>query len=82
MLQEPHSDSSSQSGSSATVMGGKVEPYRLEVTEGRSLPSVLKRISNLLALKSSVSSLHFQCSRSGSGLEAPNPTKQSLNEAQ
>uniref|UniRef100_A0A1B6GL53 Uncharacterized protein n=1 Tax=Cuerna arida TaxID=1464854 RepID=A0A1B6GL53_9HEMI len=43
---EPHSDSSSLSGG---------DQYRLEVTEGRSLPNVLKRISNLLALKSSVS---------------------------
>lgn len=29
--------------------------YNVDVTEGRSLPNVLKRISNLLALKSNVS---------------------------
>lgn len=29
--------------------------YQVDVNEGRSLPNVLKRISNLLALKSSVS---------------------------
>lgn len=30
--------------------------YTVDVSEGRNLPNVLKRISNLLALKSSVSS--------------------------
>lgn len=30
--------------------------YPVDITEGRSLPNVLKRISNLLALKSTVSS--------------------------
>jgi 1-phosphatidylinositol-3-phosphate 5-kinase len=29
-------------------------PYHVDVNEGRSLPNVLKRISNLLALKSNV----------------------------
>lgn len=29
--------------------------YSVDITEGRSLPNVLKRISNLLALKSTVS---------------------------
>lgn len=29
-------------------------PYHVDVNEGRSLPNVLKRISNLLALKSTV----------------------------
>lgn len=31
--------------------------YNLDVNEGRSLPNVLKRISNLLALKSTVSNV-------------------------
>lgn len=31
--------------------------YEVDVTEGRSLPNVLKRISNLLVLKSTVSSI-------------------------
>lgn len=31
--------------------------YTVDITEGRSLPNVLKRISNLLALKSTVSKL-------------------------
>lgn len=33
--------------------------YNLDVNEGRSLPNVLKRISNLLALKSNVSNRKF-----------------------
>lgn len=32
--------------------------YPVDITEGRSLPNVLKRISNLLALKSTVSFLN------------------------
>ena len=37
-------------------------PYHVDVNEGRSLPNVLKRISNLLALKSTVSILkHCFC---------------------
>lgn len=40
--------------------GTKDAIYPVDVTEERSLPNVLKRISNLLALKTNVCYVHYQ----------------------
>lgn len=42
---------------SSTTKTDSTFPYSVDVNEGRNLPNVLKRISNLLALKSTVSNI-------------------------
>lgn len=37
-----------------TTATTRSEPFRVDIAEGRSLPNVLKRISNLLALRNNV----------------------------
>lgn len=46
---------SSESGSSSNLQ------YSLTISEGRSLPNILKRISNLVALKNVVSNYDLKC---------------------